>query len=182
MYEKLILPMMMFGKFRSTKPKKDKNGKTMKNNKGNYIREKCWVYHDENNGDPGVYPSVNHIYERMAKGRQRLTKPAQELSDKWADLAKMWVRDNEWNFAAGKVVLELTAYFPNDNRKRDTHNAFKLMMDALEDIIYENDSLALPRVIDFHKVKNGENPYFELNIYKKDKENEVMQNRYRTAS
>ncbi|MNI87241.1 Endodeoxyribonuclease RusA [compost metagenome] len=76
-----------------------------------------------------------------------------------------------------KVVVELTAYFPNDKLRRDTNNVFKLMMDALTDIIYDDDEFALPRVIDFHKVSDEEKPYFKLDIYLKEEEDEVIMQR-----
>lgn len=176
MYSPLILPMMMYGKFRQTRTKRDKDGNPIIKN-GKRVMEKYWKIHNELDGDPGVYPSVNHIYVRMRNGRQRLSEPAQNLMDRWAALAKMWVKDNNWEIADEKVVIEMTAHFPNDNRKRDTHNAFKLMLDALEDIIYTNDRYALPRTMDFKKVKEGEQPYFELNIYKKEQEYEILQKR-----
>jgi Holliday junction resolvase RusA-like endonuclease len=187
MNEPLILPMMMFGKFRSQRVKKDEQGNTIykisKNGKKTPVTEKVWIEHKEENGDPGVYPSVNHIYVNMAKGRKRLSKPAERLKEKWEALAIMWAKDNGWETTKKeKVVIELTAHFPNDNIIRDTNNAFKLLMDALEGIIYDNDHYALPRVMDFKKVKDGERPYFEVNIYKKDDEYAVLLQRLRQTS
>lgn len=187
MNEPLILPMMMYGKFRAERVKKDKNGNTIYkiNKKGEKVpvKEKVWVEHKEENGDPGVYPSVNHIYVNMAKGRKRLSKPAEQLKEKWEALAIMWAKDNNWEMTnKEKVVIELTAYFPNDNKVRDTNNVFKLLMDALEGIIYDNDHYALPRVMDFQRVKDGEKPYFKIHIYKKEDEYEVLQQRYRQGS
>lgn len=174
--------MMMFGRFRRTRAKRDEHGNTMKKPNGTYITEKYWKVHKEEDGDPGVYPSINHVYVRMAKGRQKYIKPAEELMDKWANIAKMWAKDNDWDVTDEKLVFELIAHFPNDNKKRDTHNAFKMMLDTFEGILYENDSKVLPRVMDYTKVKEGESPYFELIIYEKEKEYEVLKERYRAAS
>lgn len=174
---------MMFGKFRSTRAKRDKDGNTIiksyyKNGSPNYEKQKCWVTHSEKDGDKGVYPSVNHIYTRMAKGRQKLTKPAEDLKAKWEAQAMIWAQENHWEVAEKeKVVVELTAYFPNDNLIRDTNNVFKLLLDAFSKIIYDDDEYALPRVMDFHNVKEGEKPYFELNIYKKSEEDTVIMER-----
>lgn len=179
----LILPMMMYGKFASTRAKRDKDGNAIvkkRDSKGRlvYEREKCWVTHSEKDGDKGVYPSVNHIYKRIAHGRQKLTTPAEKLKEKWEAAAHMWVEENGWQLTKEeKVVVELTAYFPNDNLTRDTNNVFKLLMDAFTDIIYDDDEYALPRVMDFHKVGEEEKPYFKLDIYLKSEENEVFMQR-----
>lgn len=179
----LILPMMMFGKFASTRSKKDKNGNAIvkkRDAKGRlvYEREKCYVTHSEKKGDKGVYPSVNHIYKRIAHGRQMLTKPAEDLKENWENKARMWAEENGWQLTEEqKVVVELTAYFPNDKLRRDTNNVFKLMMDAFTGIIYDDDEYALPRVMDFHKVGEGEKPYFQLDIYLKDEENIILMER-----
>jgi Holliday junction resolvase RusA-like endonuclease len=183
MRESLILPMMMFGKFRSTRAKRDSEGnaivkKISSKGKKVYENEKCWITHSEKNGDKGIYPSVNHIYTRMGKGRQKLTAPAEKLKDKWEAAAYMWVQDNAWKMTKEeKVVVELTAYFPNDKIRRDTNNVFKLMMDSFSDIIYDDDEYALPRVMDFHRVEEGEKPYFKLDIYLKSEEDAILMER-----
>ena len=72
------------------------------------------------------------------------------------------MRDNAWTTARGKVILNLYYYFP-DQRKRDTHNTLKLMLDGLEDAgLYENDYYALPRVINFWIDKK--NPRVEIEV------------------
>lgn len=183
MRESLIIPMMMFGKFRGTKAKRDEEGNAIvkkRDSKGRltYVTEKTWVTHSEKNGDKGVYPSVNHIYKRMGNGRQKLTAPAEKLKEKWEMEAKAWAEKHNWEVTKKqKVVVELTAYFPADKKTRDTNNVFKLMMDAFSEIIYDDDEFALPRVMDFHRVKAGEKPYFKLDIYLKSEEDEVIMQR-----
>jgi Holliday junction resolvase RusA-like endonuclease len=183
MRETLIIPMMMFGKFRSSVAARDEDGNTIilkRNAKGKpvYKMVKSWVTHSEKKGDKGVYPSVNHIYTRIGNGRNKLTVPAEKLKEKWEALAYMWVADHNWQLTIEqKVVVELTAYFPADKRRRDTNNVFKLLMDSFTKIIYDDDEYALPRVMDFHKVEVGEDPYFELNIYLKTEEDEVIMQR-----
>ncbi len=174
MYPELEVPMMMFGKFRLTRTKKDKKGNKVLNKNGKKVMEKYWKEHNPFNGDPGVYPSVNRIYQRVSHGRQKLIKPAEDLMDQWSVLAKMWAIDNEWELTDDKVIIEMVAYFPRDNRKRDTHNVFKIMMDAFEGVLYKNDEDALPRVMDYKKVEEDQDPYFKLNIYKKEHENDVL--------
>jgi Holliday junction resolvase RusA-like endonuclease len=183
MRSSLIVPMMMFGKFRSTVAARDEDGNTIilrRDAKGRpvYKKTKSWTTHSEKNGDKGIYPSVNHIYTRMAKGRQKLTAPAEGLKRRWEAAAFEWVAQNGWALTSEeKVIVELTAYFPNDKVRRDTNNVFKLLLDSFNGIIYDDDEFALPRVMDFHRVAEGEQPYFELTIYLKSEEDEVLMQR-----
>ncbi|ODA10526.1 RusA family crossover junction endodeoxyribonuclease [Paenibacillus polymyxa] len=101
---------------------------------------------------PGLAPSVNHMYRNaMVRGRRMRIKT--EVAEQWfADTilrAKVWQRENKWSTATGKVTVRLWFYFP-DKRRRDTHNALKALLDALEDAgMYEDDKMALPQIIDF---------------------------------
>jgi Holliday junction resolvase RusA-like endonuclease len=187
----LKLPMMMYGRFRHVRVKHDKEGHTvyLKNTAGEIrltpkgkkipVKEKVWINHVRGKSN-GIYPSVNHIYKRIAHGRQQLNQPALDLLETWKALAYEWAQETHWDHSYnGKVVVELTAYFPNDLKKRDTNNVFKLLMDALEGPIYPNDVNALPRVLDFHTVEEEE-PYFILNIYRKEDEAIVMRERHRS--
>lgn len=75
-----------------------------------------------------------------------------------------WRRRNMWSTATGKVIVRLWFYFP-DKRRRDTHNALKGLLDALEDAcIYEDDKLALPQIMDFEV--DRENPRIEIEFEK----------------
>jgi hypothetical protein len=175
MAEPLYLPMMMFGKYKDYVKERDpETGKyktVYEKNKNGKLKPKTkWIVHKEENGDAGFFPSVNHIYTNTRGGGRKLTKAAQDLFDKWQAIAKLWCHNNDWVMTEKeKVVVEVWAYFP-DNQKRDTNNAFKLMMDALEGIIYDNDYYALPRIMDFEILdKNNPDvrPHFKLNIYRK---------------
>lgn len=183
MRDTLIIPMMMFGKFRRERAKRDELGNTIikrRDSKGRpvYETEKYWLTHSEKAGDKGVYPSVNHIFTKMAKGRLKLITPAEKLKERWEAEAREWVAKHAWQMTEGeKVVIEMTAHFPADKIRRDTNNVFKLMMDAFTGVIYDDDEYALPRVMDYHRVAEGEKPYFELNIYLKSEEDEVLMRR-----
>jgi crossover junction endodeoxyribonuclease RusA len=61
-----------------------------------------------------------------------------------------------------KIRMDMLFYFP-DARKRDTHNTFKIPMDAMESIIYINDYWVLPNIIDF--TIDRENPRLDLELY-----------------
>src|SRR5690606_6559504 len=96
--------------------------------------------------------------------------------------AQMWAKDNGWEQVENeKVVVELIAHFPAGNKKRDASNALKLMLDSFEGIIYKDDTFALPRIMDFDHVAEGEEPYFELYIYKKEDELDIAYERVKAA-
>ncbi|MEC4569479.1 RusA family crossover junction endodeoxyribonuclease [Paenibacillus sp. CMAA1739] len=116
---------------------------------------------------PGLAPSVNHMYQNaMVRGRRMRIKT--EVAERWfADTilrAKVWQRGNKWSTATGKVVVRLWFYFP-DKRRRDTHNALKALLDALEDAgMYEDDKMALPQIIDCEI--DRKNPRIEIEFEK----------------
>lgn len=57
-------------------------------------------------------------------------------------------------------------YFFPDARRRDTHNTFKILFDAIErGGLYKDDKDILPRVMDFEI--DRENPRVELKFYLK---------------
>lgn len=111
----------------------------------------------------GKAPSVNHMYRNARVGRRQMKVLSPEAR-KWYDdtviQANVWRNKNKWSTATGKVVVRLWFYFP-DRRKRDTHNALKALLDALEDAcIYQNDQYALPQVMDFEV--DRKNPRIEI--------------------
>lgn len=116
---------------------------------------------------PGTTPSVNHMYEdKWIKGRKYrvLTDVAQAWADETVLRAVAWRNKSRWSAPDGKVVVNVWFYFP-DNRKRDTHNGLKLLLDCLEAAdIYTNDRYALPRIMDWQI--DRENPRIEIEIYK----------------
>lgn len=116
---------------------------------------------------PGKAPSVNHMYHnRMVRGR-RIKVKTDEAEAWFTDTiirASDWRRSNQWSTATGKVIVRLWFYFP-DARRRDTHNALKAIMDALEDAgIYKDDKTALPRIMDYEV--DRKNPRIEIEFEK----------------
>lgn len=70
-----------------------------------------------------------------------------------------------WEMTKGeKVVVEYEVYWP-DKRQRDPSNLEKLLLDALEGLVYDNDKWALPRCIDF--MVDRTNPRVEVACYRK---------------
>ena len=109
---------------------------------------------------PGVPPSVNHMYVNGHKGRRVLTAVAETWKTDITVRAIEWRRKNNWKTAKGKTIVRLWYFWP-DNRKRDTHNTLKLMLDCFEDaLIYTNDKYALPQVMDYDV--DRENPRVEV--------------------
>ncbi|EHQ63644.1 endodeoxyribonuclease RusA [Paenibacillus dendritiformis C454] len=111
----------------------------------------------------GLAPSVNHMY-RNARVKNRNMRVLTDVAHAWYEetvlTANVWRRRNRWMTAQGKTIVRLWFFFP-DRRKRDTHNALKLLLDALEDAgIYENDQYALPRIMDFEI--DRQNPRIEI--------------------
>lgn len=74
--------------------------------------------------------------------------------------AIQWRLSNGWSTESGKVVVRLWFFFP-DKRRRDTHNALKALLDALEDGgIYADDKTALPQIMDYQV--DRQNPRIEI--------------------
>lgn len=101
---------------------------------------------------PGVLPSVNHMYRNARVGNRnvRVLSPEAERWARTIDIqATVWRVGEKWKTATGKVIVRLWYYWP-DNRKRDTHNTLKLLLDVLESAgIYDNDKNALPQIMDW---------------------------------
>ncbi|UKS25039.1 RusA family crossover junction endodeoxyribonuclease [Paenibacillus sp. HWE-109] len=123
---------------------------------------------------PGTAPSVNHMYENRAirytnkKGQAAmrrikvLSRDAEHYQNLAILLAKAWRTKNKWKPPDGKVIVNLWYFWP-DNKKRDTHNTLKLLLDCLEAAqIYTNDRYALPRIMDYEVDKK--NPRVEIEI------------------
>lgn len=91
----------------------------------------------------------------------KILKPkAQAWFDETTLLANLWRTKNNWPTAKGKVIVRLWYFFP-DARRRDTHNTLKALLDALENgLIYEDDKLALPRIMDYEI--DRKNPRIEI--------------------
>ena len=114
----------------------------------------------------GFFPSVNHIYlngKFRGGGGRRLKPIAEEHLFKWKDIATKWKEENNWITQKGptKVAIDLIFYLPSG--QKDTHNAKKLLLDALEGVIHENDYFLLDRTLDFGI--DDDCPRIEMNIY-----------------
>lgn len=153
------MPLMMFGKYtrkKTTEWKIDKNGKKKP-------AKTVTVYDEMVKGrDKGLFPTVNHMYRKMRGGKQ-LTDMAKNRLIDWRMMAEIsWEAAGMTEPIKGKNVY-VDAYFVLPDKKvRDVSNVLKLLMDALEGVVYENDYHALPRIMDMRVVPNKARCYIQI--------------------
>lgn len=116
--------------------------------------------------DSGLFPSVNHIYINTKHGRKLSTIAEQKLEE-WKWIAHNWAVLHEWQITTNEKVTLRIWWHLNDYRKKDTHNAKKLLLDALEGVIYDNDYYVLDQTIDFEIDK--QNPRIEIEVVRYEK-------------
>jgi crossover junction endodeoxyribonuclease RusA len=96
-----------------------------------------------------IPPSVNHAYANNRKGQRILTATAKVWVSTAGCIARAEARKQGWKCSQGvKLVMEIWVYWP-DNKRRDTNNLFKLMCDAFEGVLYDDDRYVLPRAMDY---------------------------------
>jgi crossover junction endodeoxyribonuclease RusA len=98
-------------------------------------------------------PSLNHAYRNFTKGGRRMRVPTSEAERFKRDagwLAKAWRQDVRWDIRdpGTKIVMRLWYYWP-DRRRMDTHNREKVLLDALEGVLYQDDRWVLVQEQDF---------------------------------
>lgn len=171
MREKLVLDLMMYGKYRSERLKRNDKGekiydKTDKNGKVVFKKERVWITHSKEAGDKGIYPSINTIYVKKF-GRLSYTEAANNKYEEWQLAIRIWMDDVDWTTVEEKVYVDFEFYLPNDNKTRDTHNVFKMNLDTMKGLIFKDDDVCLPRIMDYTKCKPGETPRMEITIHTK---------------
>jgi crossover junction endodeoxyribonuclease RusA len=94
-----------------------------------------------------VPPSVNAIYYNTRGGGRRLTKKAEFYVRDSRALMNVAVEESHWVIPEKYVWLyvDMVYYFP-DRRIRDSHNCLKILLDAMQGIIFQNDYVVLPRI------------------------------------
>lgn len=117
---------------------------------------------------PGIIPSVNTMYKhKWIKGRkfQIYTDTAAAWEEEAILRTKQWKALNGWNETAGKVYVRIWIYWP-DNKRRDTHNCLKALLDALERAhVYTDDRTALPQIMDYEVDKKNPRCEIEFELY-----------------
>ncbi|MFJ9497811.1 RusA family crossover junction endodeoxyribonuclease [Brevibacillus centrosporus] len=95
-----------------------------------------------------VVPTWNHLYT-IVQNRPTLGKWGQQYKERVSEAAVDWAMDYDWEPVVDrKVILRVWIYW-NDAKSKDCHNTDKAWADALEGIIYEDDSQALIQYQDF---------------------------------
>ncbi|USG65194.1 RusA family crossover junction endodeoxyribonuclease [Brevibacillus ruminantium] len=113
---------------------------------------------------PGNPPTVNHVYRNVAINRRITTADGQKWRQNVQAIASRAIATQGWKMSSEeKLVGEVMIYWPT-RRKRDVENVGKLLWDALEGIVYENDRWLLPRYMDFSVDKH--NPRVEIKFYR----------------
>lgn len=105
-------------------------------------------------------PSVNHAFFTARNGMRILKKDAKEWVERTKTRAREACEAQQWVMTTDeKLVVDIMTYW-KDRRRHDVHNGAKVLMDALEGIVYKDDKMVLPRYIDFGL--DRENPRLEM--------------------
>lgn len=117
-----------------------------------------------------VPPSVNAIYYNTRGGGRRLTKKAEHYIRDVRALTNQAIDDQHWSKQEKGIWLymDMVFYFP-DRRRRDSHNCLKVLLDALESIVYVDDMYVMPRIqsVEYDK----DNPRVEISVVQQTKNN-----------
>jgi len=97
-------------------------------------------------------PSVNHMYV-ITKIKGKVIKVYNKKANKWYEESlykiMLFKQRTKWQKVDTKLIVNLNFYYP-DNRRRDSHNMLKILLDVFEEAgIYTDDKLALPRIMDY---------------------------------
>lgn len=94
-------------------------------------------------------PSVNNWLFVTKRGRLAKTEIAVVWSRQAGWEARRWRKSAHWQPTVDqKIIADIWTYWP-DCKIRDTHNLYKILFDALEGILYDNDRWVLARQRDF---------------------------------
>ena len=109
-----------------------------------------------------VAPSINHCYFYI-NGKKVKGAKAKQFEQEVA----LIMRDINFKFDdKRKIVCKMWYFFP-DNRRRDTHNTLKLLLDSIErGGLYSDDRYVLPQIMDWQVDK--ENPIVEMEFEYKE--------------
>lgn len=157
------LELMMFGKKKVSRLVFDEDGNkiiTHYSKMGNPVYKKKNVYVSESkyNGDTGIFPSVNAVYRKGRYAMKEYTSMASSKFEEWQSVIGGWAIEENWEVKNEKIIMDIFLTYPNDNRIRDSHNILKMLIDTMSPSIAKSDHLILPRIQDFRKVQEGEDP------------------------
>lgn len=93
--------------------------------------------------------SVNSLVTWSPSGTLVKRRDAVQWSRDALLVARAWRKAQGWTPTVGeKVIMRIWTYWP-DARYRDTHNLYKVLLDALQGVLYDNDYWVLVRQQDF---------------------------------
>lgn len=110
---------------------------------------------------PGTPPSTNHLYGNRAFGR-RVIRYMTTKGKNYKELIKSMIPECDKILKPGLISCHIFLYF-GDKRKHDLDNAgLKIILDAMEDIVYEDDNQINWLLVE--KEYDKENPRTEVTI------------------
>lgn len=115
-------------------------------------------------------PSINHMYMNTSHGGKRLTKHAENYVRVSRSLINLEIENQNWKKQNKStwLYIDLVFYMP-DKRIRDSHNMLKLLLDVMQDIVFDNDYYVMPNIkaVEYDK----QNPRVEVKIYPQSESN-----------
>jgi len=95
---------------------------------------------------PALPPSVNR-YVRQGRGHTYLTKESKEFMKLASTLALQKARETGWEQIPAGDFFVMRIFFEFANRRfADPNNLLKVLIDAMEGVVFENDKWCLPVV------------------------------------
>ncbi len=97
---------------------------------------------------PALPPSVNHYYERAANKRLFLGAEARAFLDLAVPIIQQAVQRSQWELIPAGEFFNLAIAFEMKNRIFcDPNNMLKILIDAMEGQVFENDKWCLPMIV-----------------------------------
>lgn len=122
-------------------------GKNKVHDKNDLFREKANYPNKKLKLNLPLPPSINHMYHNTKNGGKRLTKTAENYIRESRSLINLAIEEQHWlkQNKSTWYYIDLVFFMP-DRRIRDSHNMLKLLLDVMQDIIFDNDYYAMPRI------------------------------------
>jgi Holliday junction resolvase RusA-like endonuclease len=86
-----------------------------------------------------IAPSGNRMWRHTKQGIVYKTNEARKYQEQVSQIAELAKHMYNWEMATDKIIIEYTYFWP-DRRKRDTGNQKKVINDALQGVIVDNDN------------------------------------------
>lgn len=108
-------------------------------------------------------PSVNRSHRNVTVQKRIRTPETVAYMRDAGWLAKAWAQQTHWCIPPPqkKVVMRVWYWWPNA-RRQDTHNRIKVLADALEGVLYEDDRCVLVQEQDY--AVDRERPRVEIEL------------------